>query len=429
MLALVAVAALSTVNLAGQQDRTRYELTRSVVLHRSLEVPPTLFDRAEFDGRSYSDKAPGMSFLAIPAFQLERLAGIARAQREWQPEGDLSLWLLRLLGSGVLFLAATWALGRAAEGLVPGAGAPTAVAFGAGSLAAPLAPTLFEHDAAGACAILAFLLLASGSSRGRLAAAGLLAGAAVLFQYAAALIVLALAVYCARGGIRRLGWFVAGGVPAALALAAYDAAAFGSPFHLSYRYVANRYAERQHEGFFGIGIPQPGGLKEVLVGNFGLLVTSPAVLAAGVGLYLLWRRGRRAEAAVVAAVAVAFVLVNAAYFLPYGGHSPGPRFLAAALPFLFLGLPLALARFPVATLALVAVSVVATTANSVTWSTRPPETGAWLPSRNQFANTVWTWLGAGRTVGAAVVLACAVAAAAIASVAFLERRRAPAVAA
>ena len=85
-------------------------------------------------------------------------------------------------------------------------------------------------------------------------------------------------------------------------------------------------------------MPTLHGLREVLVGNRGLLVFSPVVLAAAVGLGLLWRRGERAEALLAATVVVLFVLLDAGYFLPYGGGTPGPRFLAPALPFLALGL-------------------------------------------------------------------------------------------
>jgi hypothetical protein len=418
VLALVAVAALSTVNLAGPQDRTRYELTRHVVLHHTLEVEQGLFDRSVFDGRSYSDKAPGMSFLAVPAYQLERLVGLARAPRDWRSEGDLSLWLMRVLTSGILFLGATFVVARAAEGLVRGTGALTAAAFGAASLAAPLAPTFFEHDAAGAFVLGAFVL----ASRRRFALAGLCAGLAVLFQYAALLAGLAVAVYVARRGARRLGRFALGALPPAGALMAYNAAAFDSPFHLSYRYVANRYAERQHSGFFGIGVPTLGGLRETLFGNLGLLVVSPVTAAAGLGLWLMWRRGHRADAAVAGAAALVFLVVNAGYFLPYGGNSPGPRFLAPALPLLFLGLPFALERFPWPTVALTAVSAVVTTIDSMTWSIRAPEDTDWLPSRAEIAKTVWTWLGLDRNAGAAIVLACALGAVALGAVSFRQRR-------
>src|SRR5437667_12760583 len=112
---LVVLAALAVVNVANPQDTTRYELTRHVVLHHSLAIESDVFDRAVYGGRTYSDKAPGMSFLAIPAYVVERALGVARAPRDWGAEGDLSLWGLRLATSGVLFVLAGLLVGRAAD--------------------------------------------------------------------------------------------------------------------------------------------------------------------------------------------------------------------------------------------------------------------------------------------------------------------------
>jgi len=415
VLLLVALASLAVVNLTTPQDRTRYELTRHVVLYHTITVEPGLFDRAVHGGRSYSDKAPGMSFLAIPAYELERLLGVAKAPGDWQSEGDLSLWGIRIATSGLFFLLATFLVGRVAEALVPRTGAITAVVFGTATIAAPLAPTLFEHDAAAFWAFLAFVLAWRQRRRALLALAGLAAGIAVLFEYSTAIVVLAVAIYVAVRAGRRVGWYLLGGVPAALALAAYDRAAFGSPFHLSYRYVANRYAEAQRHGFFGIGVPTLHGLADVLVVDRGVLVFSPVLVAAAAGLVLMYRRGWRGEALLAGAVAVAFVASDAAYFLPYGGTSPGPRFLTAALPFLLLGLPFALERARAVVIALAAVSIVLTTGDAVTWGVRN-EHDRWYPGHrfSDLSKTVWVWLGVNRIDGAGIVLACALGALAVA---------------
>ena len=415
VLLLVALASLAVVNLTGPQDRTRYELTRHVVLYDTLTVEPGLFDRAVYGGRSYSDKAPGMSFAAIPVYEVERLLGVAKAPGGWQSEGDLSLWGIRIATSGLFFLLATFLVGRTAEALVPRTGAVTAAVFGTATIAAPLAPTLFEHDAAGFWAFLGFVLAWRQRRPAMLAAAGLAAGIAVLFEYSTALIALAVVVYVAVRERSRVGWFLLGGVPAALALGAYDRAAFGSPFHLSYRYVANRYAEAQRHGFFGIGLPTLHGLADVLVVDRGLLVLSPVLAAAAAGLVLMGRRGYRGEALLAGAVTVVFIASDAGYFLPYGGQTPGPRFVAAALPFLCLGLPFALERFRGAVLALAAASIVLTTGNAVTWGVRK-EGDRWYPGHgfSDLSKTVWVWLGVNRIAGAGIVLLCALGALAVA---------------
>jgi hypothetical protein len=416
LLALVALAALPPISLAGPQDRTRYELTRHVVLFHTIRLENTLFDRALYKGHTYADKAPGMSFFAIPWFELERGLGIAKAPTQWHAEGDASLWLLRVLTSGLLFLVAVAVVAVLGDAVVAGTGAVTAALFGVATLAAPLAPTFFEHDAGGALTIAAFALLWRGRRPRALVGAGLLAGTAVCFDYSSGLIVLALLGYCAYRRRRAIGWMLAGVVPPALALGAYDWAAFGSPFRLSYRYVRNAYTEQQREGFFGIGSPSLHGLWQMLGGPRGLLVWSPVCLAAAVGLVLLWRRGLRAEAVVAALVSVAFVFVDAGYFLPYGGGSPGPRFFAPALPFLVLGLPAALERFPWPTLALGLVSVVTMTVQALSWGARSELDHAYVPGKNDVMATIWSVAGLDRDAAAALVLVAALAAYAVAVV-------------
>src|SRR6266536_894355 len=358
-----------------------------------------------------------MSLLAIPADELFRAVDAVRSGPRlfvWRRAGQL--WAIRVLTGGIALLAATLLVGRAGETLVRNTGAATAVTFALGTIAGPLGPTMTEHDSAAALAFGAFLLAWRRPSV--VAMAGALAGTAVLFEYQAALVCLLLACYAATTrGPHGLLRFVAGTVPPAVGLAAYNTSAFGSPWHFSYNYVANRYAALQQRGFFGIGKPTGRGFWFALRDHRGLIVLSPVALAASAGLVLLYRRRFRREAVTCIAVVLAFVLLDASYFDPYGGASPGPRFLVIALPFLALGLPDAFRRWPAPTAALALASLAL-----ITWDTFICQ-GIGMLQLEVVPATIWSRLGAPREVGLALVAITVVAAAAAAATSLLNLPR------
>jgi hypothetical protein len=432
VIALIAVTALPVVNVINAQDVSRLGLTRNFAQHGSLELDAyaaTRLDRARYHGRWYTDKAPGLSFAALAPYAVLSATTSVKPEAKWELEGDLQLWFFRVLTSGVAFVVCVFLVGRVAEGLVEGSGAAVAATFGAGTLAAPLAATLFDHDAAALCGFGAFVLAWRARSRpdGRwsAAAAGAVAGVGVLVEYQVAAVAVILALYLfAVGGLRPALLFAAGLVPPLVLLGVYDQLAFGSPFHLSYRYVANRFASEQQRGFFGIGTPRLDAIRLVLVGARGLLVFSPVLVAAAAGLGALWRR-HRAEAAVCIVVAAIFLVWNIGYFLPYGGKSPGPRFFAPALPFLALGLAYAFRRFPLATAALALASVLLITLDTLTWALRPDESRTYVdfsPSL-RLAKTVWVWAGVDRIRASALCAAAACAALALGFVRIRATRR------
>jgi hypothetical protein len=126
------------------------------------------------------------------------------------------------------------------------------------------------------------------------------------------------------------------------------------------------------------------------------------VAAAGVaGCVLLWRRGLRAEAALIGALCVAEVTWNSGHngtFMSLGGWVPGPRFLIPLLPFLCFALAPALRRAPATVGALALVSagamVVATSAEPLL---RDDDTRHWLSriGHGNFTATVVSLSGVG----------------------------------
>ena len=97
---------------------------------------------------------------------------------------------------------------------------------------------------------------------------------------------------------------------------------------------------------------------QLLFGYIGMLTISPIVIAGVAGLIPLWRAGWRREAALVGALAAAYLVYNSGYDVPFGGGTPGPRFLIPVLPFLALGVAAAYRAWPWSTLALAVPSAV-----------------------------------------------------------------------
>jgi hypothetical protein len=421
VLLLVALGTLPLVSVLGAQDTSRLALTQSIALRGAVDIDPywqDSIDRAFAHGHWYSDKAPGVSLLAVPLYEAIRVEDAihppAHPVQVWDRKWHV--WAIRVLTGGVAFLALTLLVGRVAEGFVERAGAPVAVTFGLGTMAGSLGPTVFGH-LQDALALFAAFIIGSRARRPRdWLWVGLLAGVGVLFEYPAGLAAVVLVVYAAlRGGRRAALATCVGGIPAAIVLGGYDWIAFGAPWRLSYRYTSNVFTAGQRQGFFGVNFPTGHGLWALTFDGHGLLLVSPVLIAAGAGLVLFWRRSRL-EAGVAVAISLLFCLYTAGYFLPNGGTSPGPRFAAAALPFLFLGVPYALARWPLPTLVLSAVSVGVGLFDELTWS---------VANRLAFLawpETIWSLLGLSRRGGSIVLLACGAATALLVFAAVVGRR-------
>ena len=322
-------------------------------------------DKALYQGHYYSVKAPGLAVLSLPAYLLLDRTGLRPDDMRW------AVWLLSLVTLVPAALLLVYLVGRTAESIAPGWGRFTAIALGAGTLVLPFGSLWFAHVPAAVLAFAAFVVVRDAGKRlssARALAAGLLAGATVLFEYPVALIAAALLVYVAvchgpRAGLR----FVAGSALPAACLLLYNQWAFGSFAHFSYRYALPLTTTSTGEvvgvndvGFFGITWPSADALAEVLFSPRGLLTLSPICLVGAVGVVLLYRRARR-QALLLGALVAMFLAYNAGYTLnaagPFGGDTPGPRFLIVILPVLLVSAGLAARASPGAAAALLVASV------------------------------------------------------------------------
>lgn len=353
LLAVVATACATAWPMqgGGNLQNAHYALVRALADGRAAigaelgELPTN--DVALVDGRAYSNKPPGLAFATLPVFVVLNAAGAVDHTR--------ILWGLGLLGAVLPAAGAAALLWRAGERLEPGYGAAAAVSLGLGTLLLPFATLFVHHALAASLSFAAFVALWRSRSLASVAGAGVVAGLAVVAEYSAAIPAAVLAVYAATAAprARRAAAWLAGVAVGAIPLAVYNAAVFGSVFETSYGVDPSGRAPRL------FGVPSLDVALELLFSTHGLLVLSPVLAAGAAGLWLLARRGLRAEAAACGAIALGYLVFNAAFYSPFGGFSPGPRYLIAASVFLAVGLPTAFRAAPLATGALAAASATA----------------------------------------------------------------------
>src|SRR5262249_23221484 len=153
------------------------------------------------------------------------------------------LWVLRLMTGGLFFVLGAFLVGRAADALLRGYGGLSGAGFRPRTLAPPVGGAVFRPRAGGTPGAGAVPLLL-GASPLRELAAGAVLGAAFLVEYQGAIFSAVAVAYllATRRGLAAVVRVAAGAAPLVGALAAYDVAAFGSPLHLSYRYVSGQFA-------------------------------------------------------------------------------------------------------------------------------------------------------------------------------------------
>ncbi|MGZ6307272.1 MAG: hypothetical protein ACXWP6_12460 [Ktedonobacterales bacterium] len=365
-LGMLLLAYLFFLSPANTNTISRYDMVSSLARGTAIidDRASNTIDVSFYNGHYYSPRSIGLSLVAVPILRIARAIApvfggahaIEQALNVNQPL-TLEIALLSLFTVVPAALAASVVFWRFVLRLRPeSAGTPLPLvvtsAFALGTFFYPIGTLFFSHAFGGGLDLIGFYLLYRARNTVRpwlpVAGAGLLVGYAVISEYPTALIALVLGAYVLfafpgdlRYRLTLLLVFGAAMIPSALILGWYNWFAFGNPLHMSYEFVSDPQFAGQHQGLFGITLPHPAALWQILVWPHGLLVESPFLIFIVPGFWRWLRSAARppAEALVCLTITILYALLVSSYFLPMAGENlPGPRLLVPMLPFACLSL-------------------------------------------------------------------------------------------
>ena len=343
-----AVRMFATLSLVEQGDATIDEFA------------PLTIDKAQFGSHYYSDKAPGMTVLGIPAVALaDRVSGQRAGDfipgfenREFNRFLKIRIRLVVVTICAVLSALAAmllYDLVRRTTGDSE-AGVVAALAYGLGTTVWGWSTTIFGHAPVAALLLIATWGVSRGTgperSRRHAVVAGLALGWAVLIEHSALIAGLPVAGFALwrlralprSAAVRTVVVALVVGASALVVLLAYNLLAFGTVFRLGYSGVTD-FAGMQ-EGLFGLTYPKPYVLFELILGERrGIIWVAPILIVAPFGLAMLVRNAATRDIGWLAvAGAVVPFLINASYYYWDGGNATGPRHALPAVGFLCIGI-------------------------------------------------------------------------------------------
>lgn len=368
---LVLVFAGPIVHHWGEQQASRYALTAALWDQQTVAIDDFNFmllrDRAVVDGITYSDKAPGQPFLAVPFYGLYRIVGGDSPLENYDPEFDVGQWWVTFWSAAVPGAVLAALMYRWAREIEPSTALAATVTMAFGTLIVVYSTILFGHVLAALFAFAMFLMVRKpDASWTRLLAAGALGGAAVLVEYPVALVVAVITVAAFIRHRHRAVALVAGGIPAAILLGLYHIRLFGDPFTFSYQWSAFSGPQQEANTVTGVFAgPTFERFVHVLISPRGLLIATPILLVAFVGFIPMWRKGWRFDVLTSLASVLAMIAIPMSWGNSYAGGA-GPRYFVPALPFLVASLAVGWSRWRRFAVALAIISVVTMVAATLT---------------------------------------------------------------
>jgi hypothetical protein len=344
-----------------------YQIRAAVELHK-LSVNEQIArygpvnDLGKRDGKYYSGKAPGTTFLGAPIYAALRLFDAAAGHRETPP--FRLLYTLRLVGTLLPTLGFLLAWRRFVGRLAvdPHIATALAVLLALGTMLLPYALLFVNHSLTAVCSFGALITIESaaqpvlargdGSARRaalfwRAALAGFFIAFSAALDYAMLPVSVMLVVYAAlrlRLSPLSIAAVAAGAAPPSIATAIYHMVCWGGPLKTPIGFLANPvFLANQSKGFFGIvGMTRESMFGVLLSPAKGLLYFSPFFAAGIAALVVACVRSRHRRMAILSALVTLWMIIYAGSLINWdAGWTVGPRYMTVIVPFVVFGMALA----------------------------------------------------------------------------------------
>jgi hypothetical protein len=365
---------------ADWSQNSRLNLVRALVEQGTTSIDAYVAntgDYALYNGRTYTDKPPGLSFVALPFYAmalpvidhplvqplLSKVAGSGSMGDTLNAAGTgLNTDKIRHFVAQALLTTLTVAIPAAALGALIflvlgwlGFARPlrllATLGYGLATPAAAYAGNFYSHQFVAALLFGAFALMlaakpqpgAAPGARASMGAVrallfGLLCSYALISEYPPAIIIAAFGLWSLmRLKPAELGFAAIGGLPPLALMAFYNLSAFGTVWPVGYSHSA-LWQDQHHTGFMSITYPHLDAIWGLTFGTFrGLFVRAPWLLLAIPGFIVWWRRGSyRGLWGVCLFAVVSLLLFYSSSIMWWGGFGIGPRYLVPMLPFLVI---------------------------------------------------------------------------------------------
>lgn len=341
--------------IGGWNESSRLDLVYSIVERHTLNIDAyheNTGDKAFYKGHYYTEKAPGLSFFAVPVYIFIKAAVlIFKLPISFAFPNSLTIfYLLTLICIGVpsallgiIFYKFTGYFTNNRKFQLA-----VALSYSLATMAFPYATLFVGHQFSAALGFAAFFIAFRMKQKKcedwkQLMLVGFVSGYAIISEYPMAIVAAALFFYTSAflKSKKNIAFFILGALPPILLLIYYNYKCVGNPFIPTYKYlVFIPEFEGAKKGLFGIGNFSFRSLYGITFGPYrGLFRTSPILLLSMPGFYYLFKkREYRPEYYFYLFVASAFVFMNSSYYAWDGGATMGPRHIIPALPFISIGL-------------------------------------------------------------------------------------------